>query len=618
MHTSLRDFALIGNQRTAALVSKKGSIDWLPLPWLDSPSVFARLLDRQGGHWTIQPQDEPSRSTQRYLTDTNIVTTTFITSGGRFTVTDFMPAPSSVSLLCRRITCQHGSCRIRLQFTPRLDFARGVTTLAHQHDGLAIRHATGRQFLAAGSPIRWQLKNHKAEGSLTLRAGEHCDLVLGEESDAVRLAVTNFDQLLASTAHFWRSAVREPVAASLTPRLARAANRSLLALKLLWIQPHSTLAAAPTTSLPEIIGGERNWDYRYNWLRDTGFALQSLLARGSRTEAAAYWQAFLRQAAPDIISDPAKMQCIYGLRWQRRLTEITLPHLAGYANSRPVRIGNGAARQRQWDNAGVLLDFIWSLYRDHADLANTSAAWPLVHALAEHVRRVWTEPDEGIWEVRSGPKQFVYSKVMCWVALDRAASLARVLHQPRWAVQWAQVANTIRTAVLRHGWSERRQSFTQSFGSDALDASLLRMPLVGFIDARDQRMLSTIDRIDTDLRAGDSLLLRYQIDETQDGLTGHEGAFLLTSFWMVQARAAAGQTERASELLDTLISLANHVGLYSEEIHPASKDFLGNFPQAYSHLGLLDAITAVSAPPAASEPISSYAPSFAAARAAVS
>jgi GH15 family glucan-1,4-alpha-glucosidase len=591
MYKPLRDYSLIGNLRTAALVATDGSIDWLPSPTLDAPSVFAAILDeRIGGSWRVKLTGDTANKQQQYLGDTNILVTTLASKQGQLVITDFMPITDqqkTVNRLWRRLECREGVCEIVTTFSPRMNFARGTTTLTVHNDDVAVSHEKDSLRLQS-SGVHWMHTDEGAHGHIHLCAGESVYLLLDLTNQLPKHDLpVFFDEEFKATQSFWQQWIGQgSLSATVEREVWRAAiGRSLLTLKMLFMEPYNTMAAAPTTSLPELLGGVRNWDYRYNWLRDTAFALQTLVKFGYTTEAITYWQWFIQDCAPHFLGDASAMQCIYGLQGERNLTESTLDHLSGYENSKPVRIGNGAFHQRQWDNYGSVLDLAWSLHQVSPATVSNFQTWQVVRTLAEHVMGIWQESDEGIWEVRGGGHHFVYSKVMCWVALDRAAKLARVMGFNSEAEPWEKERDVIHQTVMTRGWSERKQAFTQSFDSEVLDAAVLRMPAVGFIDAKHPRMLSTIKQIEQELQVGDGLLRRYVSD---DGLPGSEGAFVITSFWLIDALAQAGEHVRASTLLQKMESLTNHTGLLSEEIESGSNAFLGNFPQAYSHIGLLN------------------------------
>lgn len=590
----LRHYGIIGNLRTAALVGKNASIDWLPTSVLASPSMFASILDvEQGGNFKIELDQEIISAEQIYEENTNILVTTLTTQGGLVKITDFMPVMPYVpaNYLMRRIQCAQGVCNLTLLFHPRFDYARGSTQLALVQDGVKASHVRGRARVR--SEFSWNVADDRAEAHLNLKTGDtvYVQLMFGERIDdyEVKENVAGFfTKHYRATKDYWQTWLMTQQPTIDIPAQWRASvNRSLLTLKLLFSEPHNTMAAAATTSLPELIGGVRNWDYRFNWIRDTSFALQALLKLGYTTEAIRYWQWFSQECAPHFVRAPHHLQCIYGLQGEHEVGEELLEHLSGYQSSKPVRIGNGAFRQKQWDNYGSLLDMLWSLYEVHPIAVINVQTWQIIKSLADHVMKVWQKADEGIWEIRDKGRHFVYSKVMCWVALDRASRFANVFDFPAEAARWNRAKQQIYRMVMERGWNEQQKSFAQSFDSPHLDASVLRMPAVGFIGATHPRMLSTIARLEEELSIERGYLRRYK---NEDGLPGSEGAFIILSFWLIDALILAGQTAKADLLLQKLNSAANHVGLYAEEIDPVSKEFLGNFPQAYSHTGFLGSV----------------------------
>jgi len=602
MYRPIRDYAIIGNLRSAVLVSKDGSIDWAPAPFIDSPSVFAALLDdTKGGFWKISPEGAFS-STQHYMPETNVLVTEFMTQGGTAELVDFIPIEKEKTFvpaekdttfkIHRRITCTKGVCKIRVTFNPKFDYSRGITKLTHTKGGIFIENKEKRGILSSHLPF--VIKDDRAVADIRLEEGQTHFLIFRYNASKDKVAfrersVAHHNAELEAVQQYWKKWSRKCDLNVCPPKemLPEAVVRSALLLKILFFEPIGTVAAAATTSLPEAIGGVRNWDYRYTWLRDSAFIFQAFFRLGHVKEAKEYirWLVDECYAAIKKEDDLTHLQIMYGLRGEKRLDEEILPHLKGYRGSRPVRIGNNGYLQEQWDTYGSVLDVLWRLHELKGRRVINERTRDMVRAIADHVVDVWRRPDEGLWEVRGGKAHFVYSKVMCWVALDRAIKLAKTHHFNGETARWRKERNLIRRAVMEQGWDAKKRTFTQSFGSSSLDASVLRMSAVGFIDGRHPRMLSTIEAVEREICRGDGLVLRYT---SQDGLPGREGAFLLASFWLVDALVAAGKIDRARALFDRIIKKGNHVGLFSEEMNPKTEEFLGNFPQAYTHVGLIN------------------------------
>jgi GH15 family glucan-1,4-alpha-glucosidase len=581
-YAPLRDYAAIGDGRTVALVARDGAIDWLCLPNLDSPSVFGALLDAErGGRFALAPE-APYSVERRYLPDTNLLETTFRTGAGAVRVTDALTltdgglAPGRE--LARRIEGLAGSVALSWSLEPRFGYANRTTRFGRRA-GAAIASA-GADALAvcawaAGDPA---IAGGRIGARFARRAGERALIALAaaHQEPLVLPARREIEARLDATGAFWRHWTGER---SYSGPWRDAVLRSALALKLLVYAPSGAIAAAPTTSLPEAIGGGRNWDYRFCWIRDSAFTLGALLALGCGGEAEAFFW-WLLQASQ--LTHP-RLQVLYRLDGGARAPEHELP-LAGYRQSRPVRVGNGAAAQLQLDTYGDLLETAWLAHSRGARL-DPDAGRRLAD-MADLVCRIWRQPDAGIWEARSAPRHFTHSKVMCWVALDRACRLARAGGIPgRTAARWRAEAAAIRGFVERRCWSEARRSYVRAAGSEELDAALLLASLMGYSDPRNQRLGATIDAVQRELGRG-PLLHRYS---GGDGLAGGEGAFLTCSFWLVDALARAGRTDEAGRAMEELLALANDVGLYAEEIEPESGAFLGNFPQGLVHLALVNA-----------------------------
>jgi GH15 family glucan-1,4-alpha-glucosidase len=581
----IREYAAIGDGRTAALVGRDGSIDWLCLPDLDSPSVFAALLDAErGGSFELAPRS-PFEAERRYLPDTNVLETTFATADGRVRVTDAMPLPRGGLApgreLVRRIEGLAGEVTMRWRVEPRfgygarrtrVDRRTGVPRATAGSTALALpTWGAGEPRCAQGS-ISGELTTTPGSRSLLALSASHAEpLVLPSREEA--------EERLDATAEFWRSWAGSR---SYEGPWREATIRSALALKLLVYAPSGAIAAAATTSLPEEIGGERNWDYRFSWLRDAFFTLDAFLALGCPAEAEAYLSWLLHASQ---LTHP-RLRVLYALGGGTRTPERRLD-LAGYRRSRPVRAGNAAGDQRQLDVYGELLQTAWR-YVDSGNRLDRDTARRLA-AIADEACRLWAEPDSGIWEVRSEPLHFTQSKLMCWVALDRAASLAEAGHLPGEGIpRWRRARDAVGAFVERECWSEELRSYVRHPGSAELDASLLFGVLMEYRPADERRLDRTLDAIARELRHG-PLLDRYR---GEDGLAGREGAFLACSFWLVEALARRDRAEEAAELMEQLLALANDVGLYAEEIDVAGGEFLGNFPQGLVHLALVNAAVA--------------------------
>jgi GH15 family glucan-1,4-alpha-glucosidase len=575
-------YGIIGDTRSAALVGRDGSIDWCCFPRFDSASVFGALLDRRrGGRFRIQPA-EPFTSEQRYLSLTNILVTSFHTHRGTGVVelTDFMPAPEQPLIaqpheIHRRVRCLRGEMELEVCFAPRFGYG-GVPTMLRAIDGGFVA-AGGAELatLAAPEDVAWEFDDDgTVRTRFTLGSRQHRWFVLRYDAEAPQ-PIRDYDSQtqLERTAAFWNS-----WAAGITyaGRYRAEVERSALALKLLFYGPTGAVVAAPTTSLPEEIGGVRNWDYRYCWLRDAAFTLSAFHIVGLYDEADRFMR-YLAWVARK--RDPLRI--MYGIGGETELPECELAHLEGYRGSRPVRIGNGAYDQIQLDIHGELLEaaYLW-----HKRNLISDDFWSLLCDLVDWTAEHWRDPDCGIWEVRREPRHYVHSKVMCWVALDRAVRMAEELDRPGDVARWRAERDAIRAAVLRDGWSDRRCAFVQCFGSDELDAANLLIPVVGFLPADDPRVQATITASLQDLMR-DGMLYRYTGD---DGLPGSEGVFAICTFWLANALILAGDVDGGERVFRRMLRFANRLGLYSEELDPRTGDFLGNFPQAFTHIALIN------------------------------
>jgi GH15 family glucan-1,4-alpha-glucosidase len=575
----IEDYALLGDLQTAALVSNEGSIDWLCLPRFDSPACFATLLDGpDAGRWLLAPAVAGACTRRRYVDDTLVLETEWDTAGGSVRITDFMPPRGHAPDVVRIVEGLRGSVAMHGELRLRFDYGR-ILPWVH-HDGGQVLAVAGPDAVRLRTTAPTQGHEWTTVSDFTVRAGDRVPFVLTwSPSFERRPAPVDAEQALQDTLDYWRewSGRGRPIEG----RYREPIKRSLLTLKALTYAPTGGIVAAATTSLPEQLGGPRNWDYRYCWLRDSTYTLQAMLSAGYVEEAKAWREWLLRAVA----GDPADLQIMYALDGTRRLTELELPWLAGYEGSTPVRIGNAASDQLQLDVWGETLDGL-ALARE-AGMAAKEDAWDLQVALMEHLEGAWDQPDNGLWEVRGPRRHFTHSKVMAWVAADRMAAAVRrhdELQGP--ADRWEQLRDTIHADVLRNGFDADRNSFVQSYGADTLDASLLLIPRVGFLPGDDPRVLGTIDAIRKELTE-DGLVKRYATEESDDGLPGGEGMFLACSFWLVDALHLAGRQHEAVELYERLLQLRNDVGLLSEEWDPGERRQLGNTPQAFSHFALV-------------------------------
>jgi alpha,alpha-trehalase len=591
MYRPLEAYGLIGNRRSCALVARDGSIDWCCLPGLDSPSVFASVLDaRRGGHWRVAPVDgEPAG--REYFGDSAVLRTRFRTPSGELELVDLMPIrpgrgeePSySAPAIARIARCTAGRVSVEVDWMPRPDYARADVTLDRSGDAFGA-HTDRQSLWLFGLPEAdaARIDGARLRHSIELEAGEDVALICAW-SDGRPVQPPPAATLLDQTLRWWRGWAEGCEIAAHAMRWREPVMRSGMVIKLLTSERTGAIAAAPTTSLPEEIGGVRNWDYRFCWVRDASMTARAFATLGQPQDGLDFLRFIERAAAQH--NDPARIQVMYGLRGETRLTEFELGHLDGYRGSRPVRIGNGAALQRQLDAYGELLDAAWALTRGGSSLP--ARQWEWLRGVADHVCRVWRSRDRGIWEVRGPERHFTYSKLMCWVALDRAIRLAGALGTRAPTARWRTERDAIRTAILERGYSPRRRAFVQHFESETLDASNLLIPHTGFLPASDPRVASTVEATLEHLTE-DGLVHRYDTDDTTDGVGGGEGAFGICTFWLVDALAMGGRTERADEIFSGMLARANDLGLYAEEIDPTDGTFLGNFPQAFTHIGLID------------------------------
>ncbi len=589
----IENYGIIGDMHSVALVGMDGSIDWLCFPHFDSPSVFAAILDdEKGGRFRISPTSGDFTCKQLYWPDTNVLITRFFSPDGVGEVTDYMPvgAPESGHghhLLIRRVKVVRGEVTFRMECFPAFDYAREEHETEISDEGACFRSPQLSLGLTASVPLKHQDSGIATE--ITLQEEQTAMFVLREiEAGAgcgVSLSEPETEELLRQTVEYWRRWLSQ---CTYTGRWRERVYRSALALKLLTFEPTGAIVAAPTCSLPESLGGERNWDYRYTWIRDAAFTLYGLLRIGF-TEEAAQFMGWLESRCQHSNPD-GSLQLMYGIDGRSDLTEETLDHLDGYRGSRPVRIGNGAYDQLQLDIYGELMDAVY-LYNKHGDPISYDL-WTRLRVLVNWVCDNWQQKDEGIWEVRGGQRHFVYSKLMCWVAIDRGLRLASKRSFPADRDRWLKVRDQIYEEIMEWGWSAERKSFVQSYDDDTLDASNLIMPLVFFLSANDPRMLGTLDATNRSPKDGglvsNSLVYRYDVEKSPDGLEGEEGTFNLCSFWLVEALTRAGRVDEARLIFEQMLGYSNHLGLYAEEIGPGG-EALGNFPQAFTHLTLISA-----------------------------
>ncbi len=586
----IENYAIIGDLYSVALVGTNGSIDWCCLPKFDSPSIFGALLDaRKGGFFCIAPLAEPEMDRkQMYLTGTNILVTRFLTYHGVGEITDFMPIKSlrgdhSRHDLMRSVHVVHGVLTFEMICLPAFNYARDQHTLHLMDHGAQFLSPSFSLALSASVPLS-ATDQAGVRTTFTLRTGETAYFLLeGSHQKNIfprAFSQKNYDECFMETKKYWRNWLLQ---CSYKGRWREVVERSALTLKLLTYEPTGAIVAAPTTSLPEHLHGERNWDYRYTWLRDSAFTLDSLLMLGFTQEAEAFTR-WLNKRVQEL-KEGAPLQPMYSIDGHHELTEETLDHLEGYQKSRPVRIGNGAYTQLQLDVFGELIDAIY-IYNRYKPIAYDN--WLQLIRKIDWLSRNWHHKDEGIWEVRGGPQHFVHSRVMSWVAFDRAIRIANERGLPAPIDAWMKIRGRIYQEVMEKGWNSGRRSFVQYYGSDAIDASALFISLTGFTSPTDPRMLSTIHCIQRELTRSPHVY-RYDIDRAaDDGMAGKEGTFNICSFWLVDALARAGFVEESNLALEQLLTYANHVGLYAEEIG-ISGEALGNFPQAFTHLSLISA-----------------------------
>ncbi|HEX4051852.1 MAG TPA: glycoside hydrolase family 15 protein [Steroidobacteraceae bacterium] len=579
MSAPLEDYALLGDCETAALVSRGGSLDWLCWPRFDSPACFASLLGGvQNGRWLIAPCAETVRRRRRYREDTLILETELETDAGAATLIEFMPPRGEASDIVRLVFGRRGQLRMRTELIVRFDYGSLVPWVTRS-DPQTMQAVCGPDMVVLRTAVPLGGEDLKTVGEFTVSAGEMVSFVLTYGPSHLP-PPRPIDPLaaLSGTEAFWKQWAQRFTGAG---DWSEPVLRSLITLKALTYRPTGGIVAAPTMSLPEQPGGSRNWDYRFCWLRDATFTLLALMNAGYYEEAMA-WRGWLLRA---VAGDASQVQIMYGLRGERRLSEWEVPWLAGYDGSRPVRVGNAAAEQLQLDIYGETMDALHhSRVNAHTD---HEADWDLQQAMLQHLQQIWEQPDQGIWEVRGGPQHFTYSKIMAWVAFDRSIKAIEQFGLQGPLEQWRAVRERIHAEVCARGYDARLGAFVQSYGSHELDASLLLMPLVGFLPPTDPRVRGTVEAIETHLMA-DGLVMRYDTRSGHDGLPPGEGTFLACSFWLADNLVLIGRNEDAKRLYERLLSLRNDVGLLAEEYLPSERRMIGNFPQALSHIALVN------------------------------
>jgi GH15 family glucan-1,4-alpha-glucosidase len=587
-YVPIEDYGIIGDLHTVALVSKRGSIDWMCFPHLNSPSLFAALLDdRKGGRFEIAAVGDGVTHKQLYIPDTNVLVTRFLSTQGVGEVCDFMPvATGSEDLhrhrLIRRVSVVRGTMDFTLTCRPVFDYGRADHTVSPLPSGVLFRGPSLNLGLLSEIPLAQKAGGVAA--AFTLAQGERATFVLQRIAEGENCAACHSDEEVQAAFHrtvaYWRRWLSN---CRYRGRWREMVNRAALVLKLLTFAPTGAIVGAPTSSLPGGFGGGRNWDYRYTWIRDASFTLYALLRIGF-TQEAHHFMDWLQARAGELEPD-GSLQIMYGIEGQHSLREEILDSLEGYRGIGPVRIGNDAFRQLQLDIYGELMDSVYLFNKYGTPISYD--LWVNLRRMLNWVCNHWQQPDDGIWEVRSGRQHFVYSKMMCWVALDRGLRLADKRSFPADRQRWLQTRDAIYEDIMAKGWNPERRAFVQAYGSQALDASVLLMPLVFFLSPTDPRMLSTLEAVQREL-VSDSLVHRYNPETSPDGLEGQEGTFSLCTFWLVEALTRAGRLEEARLIFEKMLGYANHLGLYAEQIGPHG-EALGNFPQAFTHLSLISA-----------------------------
>jgi GH15 family glucan-1,4-alpha-glucosidase len=589
LYPPIGDHGVVGNLHTVALICSDGTIDWYCSPRFDSPSLFASLLDaKRGGHFALRPADGGWQTKQLYLPDTNVLITRFLTPDGVGEVQDFMPVGERVDgtrrdRLIRRVLSVRGRMRFRLECAPRFDFGRERHRAERQPGGVVFESRGESVVLETETPL--EVRGADAVTSFELAAGQSATFSL--EHAPVRFEMRGHNagetlELFERTVEYWRRWLSQ---SRYRGRWREIVHRSALTLKLLTYAPTGAIVAAPTTSLPEVVGGERNWDYRYTWIRDAAFSIYSLLRLGFTEEATAFMDWLTDRLAGMKLRESSPLQIMYGIDGRREIPEELLGHLEGYRGSAPVRVGNNAATQLQLDIYGELVDSIYLYDKYGTPISHRS--WDDVAHMVDWVCKHWDQADEGIWETRGGRRQFTYSRLQCWVAVERTLRMATARGLPSDRIRLEQTRDQIYRQIHERGWNEQRRAFVQHYDTDVLDASVLLMPLMKFIAPQDPRWVSTLTAIGNEL-VSDSLVYRYNAGASADGLAGREGTFSICTFWYVEALARAGRLDEARLIFEKMLTYANHLGLYAEEIGPTGEQ-LGNFPQAFTHLALISA-----------------------------
>jgi len=592
----IAEHGIIGDLHSIALVGTDGTIDWYCCPRFDSPSVFGAILDKgRGGFYRITPTTGDWIPKQLYFPETNVLITRFLTPGGVGEVQDFMPIQKGASAhrhrLIRRVLGVRGEMRFSVQVQPRFNYARDPHETIFHENGVLFRSPD--LTLALETPVSLDYREEGAYGEFTLHPGETANFVLEQVPETYvprSYSPHETREAFEHTVEYWRRWLAQ---SRYEGRWREMIHRSALTLKLMTYQPTGAIVAAPTTSLPEELGGGRNWDYRYTWIRDAAFSLYALLLLGFTEEAAAFMGWLTERFRETRPAEAGPLQIMYGIDGRSELEEEVLSHLEGYRGSAPVRIGNGAASQLQLDIYGELIDAVY-LYNRYGGAASQDEqgmpyhdAWADLTRLVDWVCENWDQADEGIWEIRGGRQHFTYSRLMSWVAIERAIRIAFERGLPADVIRWQSTRDSIYHQIMARGWNEERGAFVQSYGADVLDASVLVMPGAKFIAPTDPRWLSTLDAIGETL-VSDSLVYRYDVATSPDGLQGEEGTFSICTFWYVEALARAGRIDEARLAFEKMLTYANHLGLYAEQIGRTG-EALGNFPQAFTHLALVSA-----------------------------
>ena len=587
----IENYGVIGDLHSVALVGKNGSIDWYCTPRFDSPSIFAAILDDQkGGYFRIAPTDTSATTKQLYFPDTNVLITRFLEPDGVGELEDFMPicgsgpASKDVHQIIRRVTVVRGAMRFRLQCHPAFDYARKRhEVVLHGHNATFV---SADMTLGLVSPVPLRKTDTGVSAEFDLKAGESLTFylrhALGGEIEKLLVPEQRGREALNETSAYWRRWLSR---SKYDGRWQEMVHRSALTLKMLTYAPTGAIVAAATTSLPEEIGGVRNWDYRFTWIRDASFTLYALINCLGFTDEAGQFMDWLAMRMKELGPD-GSLQIMYGIDGRHELTEETLDHLDGYKGSKPVRIGNGAYNQLQLDIYGEMIDSVYLYNKYGAPISYD--LWRYLRRILDWVCKNWQQPDEGIWEVRGGRKHFVHSKLQCWVALERGIRMANYRGLPANTAQWQAARDAIYEDIMANGWNDEIGAFVQYYGSDVLDASNLLLPLVKFMGPNDPRMVATLERTQ-EVLVSDSLVYRYDPEKAaSDGIPGSEGTFSICTFWLVECLTRSGRLDEARLIFEKMLTYANHLGLYAEEIGP-SGEALGNFPQAFTHLALISA-----------------------------